>query len=101
MIIRFHSLICNNELGRVTRPIRGQITSIINLIFTIPNTGPLDSWFMDKELATSSNHMMIVFDLANLNEIIESMGTSQEVMRWLIRAMSEKEKTESQGAQQE
>lgn len=87
--------------GRATRPTNGQVIFIIELPFTTPELGALESWVINEELATSSDHELIVFDTANLYETIGSMGTSQEVTEWAIKVMSEYKLEPAQGAWQD
>lgn len=78
VLIKAHDFIYNNETGKVTRPTRGQATSILDLTFTTPSLGVRDSWIIDRKLATAFNKKLIVFDMANLNKTIGSIGTYQE-----------------------
>lgn len=75
--------------------------SIIDLTFTTLELRILDPWVIEKELATPSDHERIVFDMANLYETVSSMGRSQEVTGWAIKAMSGKETEEAEKAWQE
>lgn len=50
--------------------------SIIDLTFNTAEFGTLDSWIIDEDLTTPSDHEMVVFDLANLEDTLVSMGTS-------------------------
>lgn len=88
-LIEYYDLISTNETGRPTRPTRGQATSIIDLTFSTPELGALDSCVFHEKLATSSDHVRIVFDTANLNETIGNMDTSQKVNGGTIKTMSE------------
>lgn len=89
ILIENYDLICNNESRKAIRPTRGQATFIIDLTFTMPELGPLDSWIIDKRLTVLSDHELIVFDMDNLDETIDSMRTIQEVTGWAIKVMSE------------
>lgn len=93
--------ISNNEMGTVTRPTRGQITLIIDLTFSPPKLVALDSWIINEEVAILSDHKQIVFNMANLDKTVVSIGTSLEVISWVMKAMSEEETEEAQKSWQE
>lgn len=44
----------------------------------------------------SSDHEVIGFQLAGLGDVINRMGTSQEIMEWSIKGMSEEVRKEPQ-----
>jgi hypothetical protein len=60
-IIEDYSLILNNELGAITKPgkTRG---SIIDLMFTTLDIGPLESWAVERDNPTLSDHELIVLN---------------------------------------
>lgn len=41
--------------------------------------GQVNSWTIDPEFSTPSDHELIVFDLENLNESVGSLGSSQGI----------------------
>lgn len=75
----------------MTRPIKGQPTSIIDFTFFTPELGALESWIIDEELVTPFDHELIIFNMTNMDETVDRMSTSQEVTGWPIKAMSEEE----------
>lgn len=87
--------ILNNEQEEATRPTRRSINSIINLIFTTLDVTALDTWIIDWELSTRSDHEAIVFDMTSLDEIVGRMGISQEVIGSSIKCMSDEVKKET------
>lgn len=90
-----HNLILNNELGKAIRLTPQNTTSIINLMLTTPEVGKLDTWIIDEELSTPTDHEVIVSDLANLDETIGGMGTSQKVTGWSVKGLSKEAKKEA------
>jgi hypothetical protein len=60
-IIEDYNLILNNEPGAITRPgkTRG---SIIDLTFTTLDMGPLESWAVERDNPTPSDHELIVLE---------------------------------------
>jgi hypothetical protein len=65
-IIDKFDLILNNELGAITRPNSRDNNSIINLTFTTTSIGLLNSWLIEEEYTTPSNHELIVFDWSDI-----------------------------------
>lgn len=63
-------LILNNEPEKTIRPTRRNTASIFDLTFTTLEIGALDTWIIDKELSTLSDHEEIVCDLANLDKTV-------------------------------
>lgn len=59
-----------------------------DLTYTNTDIGSLDTWVIDDEQATPSDYKVIVYNLADPKEEGHSMGTSQEITEWEIRAMS-------------
>lgn len=82
-------LICENEREKLTRPTRGQVTSIIVLTFTSIELIAMESLIIDEEPTTVLENKLIVFQIANLNDMIGSMGTSQETTRCALKDMSQ------------
>lgn len=78
-LIEEHDLIFNSKPGRATKLTQRDITSIIDLTFTTAEIGALDTWVIVRELATSLDHGVIVYDLVNVDNTVGGMGTSQEV----------------------
>lgn len=74
------------------------MTFITDLTFTTPELWALDSWIINEELTTSMDHVLIVLDMANLDETVDSMRTSQEITEWMIKAISEDELEQIQAA---
>lgn len=94
-LVERYYLILNNKLERATRPKQRNTTSIINLTFNNPEIGALNDWIINEELSTPSDHEVIVHDLANLNETVGGMRTSQDVMELSIKSLSGKNKKET------
>lgn len=61
---------------------------ILNLTFTNPENGALDMLVIDDELATVSDHHVLVHDVANTEGEAGSMSTSEEVTGWEVKTMS-------------
>jgi Endonuclease-reverse transcriptase len=61
-IIDKFDLILNNESGAITRPNSRDNNSIIDLTFTTTSIRLLNSWLIEEEYTTPSNHELIVFD---------------------------------------
>lgn len=94
-LIERHELILNNELGKTTGLTHQKTKSIIDLMFNTHRIGVLDSWIIDQELSPLSDHEVIVCELANLNETIEVMRTSQEVIGWSVNVLSDETRKEA------
>jgi hypothetical protein len=62
IIIDKFDLILNNELGAIIRPNLRENNSIIDLTFTTTSIGLLNSWLIEEEYTTLSNHELIVFN---------------------------------------
>lgn len=65
------------------------VTSIFDLTFTTLEVGALDAWIIDGELSRLSNHEMIVFDMRGLDDTVGGMRTSEEVIEWNVKCMSD------------
>lgn len=87
MLIVRDDLILNNKPGKVTRPSHQNTTSVINLKFTTQEIGTLDSWIIDRELSTPSDHEVIRCDLANQYETVRGMETSQKVIGCRVKVI--------------
>jgi aminoglycoside N3'-acetyltransferase len=61
-IIDKFDLILNNELGAIIRSNSRKNNSIIDLTFTTTSIGLLNSWLIEEEYTTPSNHELIIFD---------------------------------------
>jgi len=61
-IIDRYKLILNNEPGVITRPNLKNNRSIIDLTFTTPELGMLESWGIEEENSTPSDHELIFFN---------------------------------------
>jgi Endonuclease-reverse transcriptase len=61
-IIDKFDLILNNESGAITRPNSRDNNSIIDLTFTTTSIRLLNSWLIEEEYTTPSNHELIVFN---------------------------------------
>jgi aminoglycoside N3'-acetyltransferase len=61
-IIDKFDLILNNEPGAIIRPNSRENNSIIDLTFTTTSIGLLNSWLIEEEYTTPSNHELIVFN---------------------------------------
>jgi hypothetical protein len=62
IIIDKFDLILNNELGAIIRPNLRENNSIIDLTFTTTSIELLNSWLIEEEYTTLSNHELIVFN---------------------------------------
>lgn len=82
-----YDLILNNEPEKPTQPKWRTITSIMDLNFTTPDIGALNIWVIDDKPTTTSEYVVIVYDLADSEEEAESMSASQEVTVWGVSAM--------------
>ena len=82
-IIKDFDLILNNEPGAITRPNARNNKSIIDLIFTTIQIGLLDSWLIEEDLSTPSDHELIVFSWLDLN-LNQSENRNQEITGWDI-----------------
>lgn len=89
------NLILYNEYGKAKRSKQRKIISIIDLTFTTPDIDMLDTLVIDSELTTPSDHEVLVCDQADQEGEAGSMTTSQEFMRWEVRAMSEDSRNEA------
>lgn len=83
-----HDLILNNEPEKATGPTQWNTTLIIDLTFTTLDIGALESWIIDIEFSTQSDHEMIVFQFGNLDESVGGMRTSQDVTGWRAKGLS-------------
>jgi hypothetical protein len=61
-IIDKFDLILNNELGVIIRLNLRENNSIIDLTFTTTTIELLNSWLIEEEYTTLSNHELIVFN---------------------------------------
>jgi Endonuclease-reverse transcriptase len=61
-IIDKFNLILNNELETITRLNSRENNSIIDLTFTTTAIGLLNSWLIEEEYTTPSNHELIIFN---------------------------------------
>ena len=61
-IVEKYDLILNNEPGVITRPNARKNQSIIDLTFTSTAIGLLNSWTIEEEYSTPSDHELIVFE---------------------------------------
>jgi Endonuclease-reverse transcriptase len=62
IIIDKFDLILNNEPGAIIRPNLRENNSIIDLTFTTTSIELLNSWLIEEEYTTLSNHELIVFN---------------------------------------
>jgi len=95
-IIEDHGLILNNEPGAITRPGKTDIDepgatttrpketrgTIIDLTFTTLELGPLESWAIERDNPTPSDHELIVLEWADLD--ISSRANRGEITGWDI-----------------
>lgn len=79
VLIERHDLILNNEPTGAIRLTCRNTTSIINLTFITLEIGALDTWVVDEEFSTSSDHEVIVYDFATLDKTVRRITTSQEI----------------------
>lgn len=79
------SLYINNELGIPTRPKRTPEISIIDLALTTVSMGPLETWTVDQEHTTGSDHELIVMEWTPVE--LCSTAPSQDITGWQIQAL--------------
>lgn len=79
----------NNVPGRATRPTQRKKTLIIYRTFIPQDVGALHMWVIENKLTIHSDHAVIFYDLVDPEGETSSMGTSQDVTRWGVTAMSE------------
>ena len=82
-IIKDFNLILNNKPGAITRLNARNNKSIIDLTFTTIQIGLLDSWLIEEDLSTPSDHELIVFSWLDLN-LNQSENRNQEITGWDI-----------------
>jgi hypothetical protein len=74
-IITKFGLILNNEPSVITRPAEAvnsyHLKSIINLTFTTPEIEPLESWAIEIDHLTPSDHELIVFQWLEKEEVTQ------------------------------
>lgn len=63
-------------------------------MFTIREISALEPLIIDGELRTQSDRDVIVCDLANMNETVGVIGTSQKITGWSVKALSDEKKRE-------
>lgn len=66
-------MILNNEPGQATRHTCRNTTFIINLTFTNPKIGALETWIIDKKLSMLPDHEVIVCNFENLDQTVGEM----------------------------
>lgn len=94
-MIKRHGLILKNEPGITTRLTWRNTMSIINLTFTTREIGALNTWFINGEISTPSDHEVIVFDAASLHKTVGRMRTCHEVKGWSVKGMGDEVKEEA------
>jgi hypothetical protein len=90
-IIEKYDLILNNEPGVITRPNARKNQSIIDLTFTSTAIGLLNSWTIEEEFSTPSDHELIVLEWADL-EFNQFRSKNQEITGWNIQKLQSDEK---------
>src|SRR5699024_8586358 len=78
-------LYINNELGTPTRPKRTPGISIIDLALTTVSMGPLETWTIDQEHPTGSDHELIVMEWPSLERKLTA--PSQHITGWQIQTL--------------
>src|SRR4030095_13680993 len=61
-LIKDYDLILNNEPGVITRPGKENKGTIIDLIFTITEIGPLDLWAIKEDIIIFLDYALIVLE---------------------------------------
>jgi Endonuclease-reverse transcriptase len=89
-IIEDYGLILNNEPGAVTRPGKSS-GSIIDLTFTTLEMGPLESWAIETESPSPSDHELIVLEWGDLDEAL--MVNIGEITGWDIDRLRQDSET--------
>jgi endonuclease/exonuclease/phosphatase family metal-dependent hydrolase len=84
-LIESFDLHINNTPGIPTRPKRTPGISIIDLAISTPELGLLDSWLVDNELPTGSDHELILMEWKDLER--RSLQTSKQITGWQIRSL--------------
>jgi ribonuclease HI len=90
-IIEEFDLILNNEEGAITRPGKGNKGTIIDLAFTTTELGPLDSWAIDEDNPTPSDHAVILLEWAELTEspITYKGRMKEDITGWNIDGLKQ------------
>jgi Reverse transcriptase (RNA-dependent DNA polymerase)/Endonuclease-reverse transcriptase len=91
-IIDKFDLILNNEPGAITRPNSRENNSIIDLTFTTTSIGLLNSWLIEEEYTTPSDHELIVFDWQDMELYQAKTSHSQDITGWDIDKLLKNEK---------
>jgi hypothetical protein len=73
-------LILNNEPGAITRPNSRDNDSIIDLTFTTTSVGLLNSWLIEEEYTTPSDHELIVFDWLDIDSSQAKTPQNQDII---------------------
>jgi hypothetical protein len=84
-MIKIFDLHINNIPRVPTRPKRTPGISIIDLAISTPELGPLDSWLVDDEYPTGSDHELILVEWKDLER--RATETSKQVTRWQIQSL--------------
>jgi hypothetical protein len=82
-LIEDYMLILNNEPGAITRPGLVHAGSIIDLTFTTIEIGLLDTWAIEEDLPTPSDHELIIFEFSDLTKTPKSTQKG-EITGWKI-----------------
>lgn len=90
-IIENFDLILNNEPGVITRPNARKNKSIIDLTFTTTPIGLLDSWLIEEEYSTPSDHELIVFEWLDLTLNQLKTCEKSEITGWNIDKLQKDE----------
>jgi hypothetical protein len=84
-VVEDYNLILNNQPGVITRPGRGSRGSIIDLTFTTTEIGPLESWAIEEEFPTPSDHELILFEWLDPGYILNKAETPKgDITGWNI-----------------
>ena len=83
-IIENFDLILNNEPGVITRPNSRNNKSIIDLTFTTTAIGLLNSWLIEEEYSTPSDHELIIFEWLDLTLNQPKTCEKSDITGWNI-----------------
>ena len=84
-LIERKDLFINNEPGVPTRPKATPGISVIDLTLTTARMGPLETWRVDQDYPTGSDHEVLVMEWGELERFLTP--PSREVTGWQIQAL--------------
>jgi hypothetical protein len=96
-LIETFTLHINNDMDEATRPKKSPGASIIDLTLTTVDIGALPTWGIERDMATGSDHELIVWGWECLDEDLGDVSagdqiaaaTENEVTGWDVKALGE------------